>query len=547
MIEVDDSISKRNGRWGHAQCNNDAPVQSAHELKVNRQLDAQADTVLANTFQPEVVSTPKPEREFIPSKYHTPIFEAVKLGASNLVLGATAGSGKTSTLKQIIFNLIPRDKSWIYIVFASRNRHEAQEKFSELFNGEVHTYHSFCLSMLKKTLPKFKVDSEGKKVYRVIATISNRSDEGELWPIVAKIVGLFQNTLTDPNNYDAVMEMCDHFGVELNGSGNRIIELARDTLALCRNNKTEISFDDMPYLVVVEDVPVTQYDYVLVDEVQDANKTNIKLIEQLQKPGGMTICVGDVNQAIMGFRGAENDAMEQIAKMLNALELPLSLSYRNPKSHVRLINETFPDIKHECLPDAPEGEILTIEGQDLQAVVRPGDMVICRTNAPLVKPAFDLIRHGIKTVIMGRAIGEELINLIDRNAKRVKSDSLETVLDEISKYCETEVSRLLCQQKESTAQALQDKVDTVFALADGCQTLAELIGKAKTIFSDDAKGVVFSSAHRAKGLEADSVFILRYDLMPHPMSKRSWQLKQEANIKFVALTRARQRLYFVKG
>src|SRR3972149_5625010 len=155
----------------------------------------------------------------------------------------------------------------------------------------------------------------------------------------------------------------------------------------------------------------------------------------------------------------------------------------------------------------------------------------------------------MSSVIMGRSIGEELVNLIERIAKRIGNDDLEDILSELGHYQSQECDRLLRQGKEAQAQSLEDKVDTIFALADGCKLLSELVDKAESTFADDAKGVVFSSAHRAKGLEADSVFILKYDLMPHPLALKSgkaWQLKQETNCKFVALTRAKLKLYFVQ-
>jgi superfamily I DNA/RNA helicase len=51
--------------------------------------------------------------------------------------------------------------------------------------------------------------------------------------------------------------------------------------------------------------------------------------------------------------------------------------------------------------------------------------------------------------------------------------------------------------------------------------------------------------HRAKGLEAKNVFILKPELLPHPMAKQPWQQEQERNIKYVAFTRALESLQFI--
>jgi len=66
------------------------------------------------------------------------------------------------------------------------------------------------------------------------------------------------------------------------------------------------------------------------------------------------------------------------------------------------------------------------------------------------------------------------------------------------------------------------------------------------IFSDDVDGTIFSSVHRAKGLEADTVYIIRPDQLPLIRKNQSdWELGQEYNLKYVALTRSKNRLVFV--
>lgn len=60
-------------------------------------------------------------------------------------------------------------------------------------------------------------------------------------------------------------------------------------------------------------------------------------------------------------------------------------------------------------------------------------------------------------------------------------------------------------------------------------------------------GTLLSSIHRAKGMEAKRVFILRPDLMPHPKAKSEWEMGQEKNLQYVAQTRAIEELVFVDG
>jgi superfamily I DNA/RNA helicase len=53
--------------------------------------------------------------------------------------------------------------------------------------------------------------------------------------------------------------------------------------------------------------------------------------------------------------------------------------------------------------------------------------------------------------------------------------------------------------------------------------------------------------HRAKGLEADNIYVLKPHLMPFPKATKDWEVQQEKNILYVCLTRAKKKLAFVEG
>jgi DNA helicase II / ATP-dependent DNA helicase PcrA len=63
------------------------------------------------------------------------------------------------------------------------------------------------------------------------------------------------------------------------------------------------------------------------------------------------------------------------------------------------------------------------------------------------------------------------------------------------------------------------------------------------IFTDKIQGIVLSTVHKIKGLEADRVFIIRPDLLPMQTPK-AWQAMQEKNLEYVAVTRARLELIY---
>ncbi len=75
-----------------------------------------------------------------------------------------------------------------------------------------------------------------------------------------------------------------------------------------------------------------RYDFIFQDECQDTNKITMELLSRILKPNGRVIGVGDVAQAIYGFRGADSYAMQNFRDRFNCSEIPLTTCYRCAKS-----------------------------------------------------------------------------------------------------------------------------------------------------------------------------------------------------------------------
>jgi superfamily I DNA/RNA helicase len=175
--------------------------------------------------------------------------------------------------------------------------------------------------------------------------------------------------------------------------------------------------------------------------------------------------------------------------------------------------------------------------------VQDNDMILCRINAPLVKVCYSLIKQGKKATIVGRDIGKGLIALIDR----LKPWDINDLLVKLNDYKFKEIDKLEKAGRESQAEAIKDKCDTLVALTDGVNDLTTLKARIEKIFTDQISGISLSSVHRAKGLEADNIYVLKPHLMPFPKATKDWEVEQERNVMYVALTRAKKKLAFVEG
>lgn len=283
----------------------------------------------------------------------------------------------------------------------------------------------------------------------------------------------------------------------------------------------------------------------LVHNCQDFSASQQQLILKSRAPGGRIVYAGDERQAIMAFAGANARAFSELVSRPNTTRLPLSVCYRCPESHLREARSIVPWI--ESRPDAPEGTIQHIHEDMLYDHVQEGDLVICRTTAPLISACLKLIALDIPARVRGRDIGAGLVSVVKQVMQHpdYKWSDFDKLLSE---WLQWKITQL--QKKENSEDAQQSAHDRVAAInavysSREYQTAEALIVAIEELFSDTRSSVWLSTVHRAKGLEAERVFILKPHKLPLVWpSQRPAQREQEMNLKYVALTRAKKVLTF---
>jgi DNA helicase-2/ATP-dependent DNA helicase PcrA len=485
---------------------------------------------------------PAPKRT--PSKYQQAIFDWIRTGTGNAVVEAVAGSGKTTTMVDALALTTGR------VLFSAFNASIAKELAERApSHVTVSTLHALGLKAVKRAYPGVQVDKDGEKLQAACLAAfpekpgPNGDENFDIRRLAIKAAALAKATLTPTSDTAALVAMMDRYGIEPDQAedATRIATALRNILATCASDTTRIDFDDMVWLPVVLELSVDKYDWVFIDETQDMNRNQLELIMRATRSTTRVVCVGDRAQSIYGFRGADTTAIPSIIERLNATVFPLSITYRCPASHVRAAAELVPAI--EARPDAPEGSITDLMLDKATPLMQSGDLVMCRTNAPLASVAFALIREGKKAVIRGREIGTGLMSLVRKLAGR-RGATIADLMPRMRAHHDKEGAKLRAMKRPTLA--LDDKMETLAVLCEGCDDSAALLNRIQSIFSDDAgAGVICSSVHRAKGLEAPRTFILRPELMPHPSAKKDWELEQERNIRYVALTRSKDAMYMV--
>jgi superfamily I DNA/RNA helicase len=483
------------------------------------------------------------------SQYQIDIFKEIeRLDGGHLAINAVAGSGKTFTALKSV-ERIPTAYSVRLCAFGKDIQTTLEERCDRK-NTEIQTYNAFGWGILRKTgrfkLDKLKTDKTLR--YHVLKPDENNKEEMKKFYRVKHPIQRLVSLLKGQCCFDkesaaaALPGLIEHYAIEIPKGEMNFHEMVIDVFDKSINHNYFMDFDDQIYQVLRRDLLIPAYDYVIVDEFQDTNEMQFRMMQQASA-NGRFIGIGDPDQAIFGFRGSTPGQFQRFVAAFQAKEMPLSVCYRCPKLIIQEAKKIVPRI--EAAPDAIEGDIGTVSTDDFLRSVKLGDFILCRTVAPLVKRCLQFIKRGIPARVLGRDIGEDLEYLVDKISGH----------DEMM-YCGT-FSNLMEEYYQKRAEdttfpnallVLEDKITTIMFIMEDCTYVKDLIKKIQMVFSDDVEECLkFMSIHKSKGLECDNnVWLLRPDLLPHPRARvMEWMMAEEERLKYVAITRTKKGLYFV--
>jgi len=492
------------------------------------------------------------------SNYQKAIFDFVQNGQGNAIIEACAGSGKTFTLIKCL-DFIKDDKKILMTAFNHDIVNSLKNKTKKIPNVVTMTMHGLGLQMLhvnyrkeKLELNEFKYASFISTNLKDLSTINfyklDKSDYYKYTDNIAKYIdfGRFYlcNTINDLEKIEKryeIVTIADEKSVAL------------QAMEWGKKHLDEIDYADMIWLpnVLMCNPWSLQFDWIMIDECQDMNKAERELILKCRKINTRIISVGDTNQMIYSFSGADPESFNALKSLPNTVSLPLSISYRCADKIVEYAKQLVPTIEENS--DKREGIIE--ENSDIEEV-QDGDMVLCRNNAPLMKIYNMFIKEGKKCFVRGKDIGSNLKRLV----KNTKQENLNVDLDNDGVFVRlynnlfTTRDNLMLHNNIDYATAMQssvivNKLDIIHALeilSEGLTTSEELVNKISDVFSDRKKnGISLSTIHKAKGLEADRVFVACKSLMPSKSAKTEWEMRQEHNLMYVCYTRAKNLLGFI--
>ena len=479
----------------------------------------------------------------------TPQLQAVIDGAAegrSIIIQARSGSGKTTALQECAARI---PGTGVCTSFSRETTAELKKRMPSRF--QARTSHSLCLEAVRRSGDDVKVDQD-KTFNLVKAEIERQNLDWDLQAPIASLVAAAKTHGIVPGqgaahpdlpfsadthtNWEA---LADHYDILFD---NQIWMTAKLVLEQSNNHALGhgvLDFDDMLYVPLrIKRCQFPLFPTILVDEYQDLTALQILSLRRMLMPGGRLIAAGDDRQSIYAFRGAMPDAFERLIRHFNLEPLPLTVSFRCPQRIIAEAQRYVPDI--EAAPGAPLGLVKRFSHARLSSLPKTS---LCRYNAPLTSLALQFLVAGRTAEVAGVHVGKGLVALTKRISKKNLSST--AFLTRLERWAEREISR-----KPKTAGRTRDKAAALTVLARHHKRLDDIRRHLLELYPDPNSNSYrpaefkLSTIHRAKGLEWDHVLFLDSHLIPSAHAKTPADFRQESNLAYVGITRARKSLTF---
>lgn len=467
----------------------------------------------------------------------------------NLVINAVAGSGKTTTLIEYA-RTRPSNCKILYLAFNKTVKTEAQSKFKAagIMNVQVETAHSLAFDWVVK--PGVYKLTTGYKVYEWRDMLGINTGDLHTDFILAGHVNRFISYFCN-SNATRVQDL-DYLAVLSDPKAKGFVKNyykqleAYTRTALAKMDKAEIAVTHDFYLKKFQLLePILHYDYILFDEGQDASAAMLHVF--LRQPG-IKIIVGDVHQQIYGWRFAINS--------LQSVSFPvyyLSHSFRFNDEVAFVANKVLSWKKQ--LKHAPAVQVI---GRGPGSSPSTLKATLGRSNLTLLLHAIMLWQNGglqklyFEGHINSYTFAEEGASLYDvlnlYNGKHAK------IRDRLIAGMKTmkELEDYISKTEDNSLAII---VELVKEYGNQLPGLIEEL-KSHHVSSKEEAEMIFSTVHKCKGMEYDEVTLLN-DFITEEKLRKAIQaigtekigqhdlnrLSEEVNILYVALTRAKHKLY----
>jgi hypothetical protein len=508
--------------------------------------------------------------------------------SGNVMVQAAPGAGKTSLI--VVLNImiemmktlgLIRDYPRILALAHMRQNRAMLERYLPPYVDKM-TVHKLGWSLCQKmssryTIAEWKVPNIThailKKHYPMGVMLLdednslNRRDNGELYWALARFIKILITSLVDDTNIAGIEWLYEQYTPDIAGITETfrdaiIRKLAPEILQAVDANRKEggyLSFEEQVVVPIRAKWFNHQYDIVLVDEGQDLSPAQQIIVERVAK---YKFVVGDMNQAIMAFGGADRAAWNRMSFILDATVLTMPISQRCPVKVIEYLQAVFKEVTPR--EKAPQGDVQILEDDEtfVKYADKPGTGVICRTHADVAEAYVSLMHADVKTPIV--VLGSDVYGMVKQTIQgmgRIRSIPQPFTNETFQEYLNMWLSAELDKARQQRMQAQRDiKISEAkqaartvsllfnFFQPDTPQQLTELVGLRFGTSPDDIfhkqklfkTSLVVGTCHMWKGLEIPHAIV--YNTFNYGQERGA--ASQENEVLFVAMSRAQQTLAF---
>lgn len=471
----------------------------------------------------------------------------------NMLVEAGAGTSKTFTL--IEKAKAHNDLRILYLAFNRSVKEEAEAKFPR--NVTVATTHSHPYQFIGKKYshklepfikPYALINALGLKgksrlqpkfmkvlAKRIIGTISNYLVSDDLY-VLAKHVDIdMQNPLEREhlNPREIAMYATDAW--------NMMKDINTDRLPMLHDGYLKLfSMSNQPYINLRTG---REFDMIMLDERQDTNPVTMSIVN---RQAARKVLVGDRHQAIYGFRGALDGASS--FETDNIYKLSGSFRYGQDIANAanKLLFLKGSDFIIKGL--GPKGELRYKDDYENLSTEIAGSKVLslARTSSSICLDAVSWMKSGKQIAFMGGIKSYKFSEIDDIYALRYGGEIRDPMIQMYESYEE-----LRQVAKESDDYEINAAIKLIDTYGQEWPTILNQLHQSSS--ADESKAdIVFSTIHKAKGLESDTVLLsedivtLKSDFHLEKggdvKNKSNLKLIEEYNLGYVAITRAKSRL-----
>lgn len=499
--------------------------------------------------------------------------EAVTHERGPLLVIAGPGTGKTLTIIRRILYLLYRGikpHEIVALTFTNRAGLEMRERIKEKCDGVfIGTFHMFGLNILRTHYNRdFRLLTKDEQL-RILKSLSDGIEKKAqgLLNHISRIKNFYdKESMQDPFflKYEKTLKDINAFDID------DLIIKTIELLNSCEKTRSDIS----------------RIKYILIDEYQDINPSQFRLIKSLYAFTENICAVGDIDQAIYAFRGAciehflnfekdfkgaryvfLKDNYRSSATIVDASQALIKHNKKRVEYTIKSASSKYDKKINVINVDNEYGEARLIVGEIEKRIgalshLRLGQSdfrgdfgedgysfsdfaVLFRTNsqASVIEHAF--IDSGIPYQLINDTFYEEIGEIIERLKEEIDhidgKKTLSSILDNAFSIKERDAlsglkrNLLMAFGEYPVETALKKIIDELYLFS------------SSDTFDKDIDAVSLMTLHMSKGLEFKVVFIVGFEegLIPYNLAKDDEDIEEERRLFYVGMTRAKHELFLI--